>query len=80
MAAVTPQTILYKFARYYPAGTFVKPLPRQAATTKAENADGKIIQIIRHVIANGSINNSEVQKLLNTSKPTATRLLKQAVK
>jgi ATP-dependent DNA helicase RecG len=32
------------------------------------------------VIANGSINNSEVQKLLNTSKPTATRLLKQTEK
>jgi len=45
---------------------------------KAENIDGKIIQIIEYVIANGSINNSEVQKLLNTSKPTATRLLKQA--
>ena len=47
---------------------------------KAENIDGKIIQIIEHVIANGSINNSEVQKLLNTSKPTATRLLKQTEK
>jgi len=45
---------------------------------KAENIDGKIIQIIEYVVANGSINNSEVQKLLNTSKPTATRLLKQA--
>jgi len=45
---------------------------------KAENIDGKIIQIIEYVIANGSVNNSEVQKLLNTSKPTATRLLKQA--
>ncbi len=33
---------------------------------------------IEYVIANGSINNSEVQKLLNTSKSTATRLLKQA--
>ena len=44
---------------------------------KSENIDGKIIQIIEYVIANGSINNSEVQKLLNTSKPTATRLLKQ---
>ena len=31
--AVTPQTVLYKFARYYPAGTFVKPLPRQYAGT-----------------------------------------------
>jgi len=47
------------------------------AQLKAENIDGKIIQIIEYVIANGSINNSEVQKLLNTSKPTATRLLKQ---
>jgi len=44
---------------------------------KAENIDGKIIQIVEYVIANGSINNSEVQRLLNTSKPTATRLLRQ---
>ena len=44
----------------------------------AEKVDEKLIQIIEYVIANGSINNSEVQKLLNTSKPTATRLLKQA--
>jgi hypothetical protein len=35
MAAVTPQTILYRFARYYPAGTFVKPPPRKAAGTLA---------------------------------------------
>ena len=47
------------------------------AQLKAENIDDRIIQIIEYVIANGSINNSEVQKLLNTSKPTATRLLKQ---
>jgi len=44
---------------------------------KAENIDGKIAQIIEYVIDNGSINNSDVQKLLNTSKPTATRLLRQ---
>jgi len=31
MAAVTPQTILCEIARYYPAGTFVKPPPRKAA-------------------------------------------------
>jgi len=47
---------------------------------KAENTDEKVIQIIEYVIANGSINNSEVQKLLNTSKATATRLLKQSEK
>ena len=50
------------------------------AQLKAENIDGKIIQIIEYVITNGHINNSEVQKLLNTSKPTATRLLKQTEK
>jgi len=33
MAAVAPQTILCKFARYYPAGTLVKPPPRKAAGT-----------------------------------------------
>lgn len=50
------------------------------AQLKTENIDEKIIQIIEYVIANGSINNSEVQKLLNTSKSTATRLLKQTEK
>ena len=44
---------------------------------KAENVDGKITKIVEYVTNNGSINNSDVQKLLNTSKPTATRLLKQ---
>jgi hypothetical protein len=33
MAAVTPQTILYKFARYYPTGTVVEAPPAQAAGT-----------------------------------------------
>jgi len=31
MAAVAPQTILWEFARYYPAGSLVEPPPRQAA-------------------------------------------------
>jgi ATP-dependent DNA helicase RecG len=44
---------------------------------KTENIDVKIISILEYVIENGNINNSEVQKLLNISKPTATRLLKQ---
>ena len=44
---------------------------------KAENIDKKIAQIVEYVIDNGNINNSEVQKLLKISKPTATRLLKQ---
>jgi ATP-dependent DNA helicase RecG len=47
---------------------------------KAEKVDDKMIQIVKYVITSGSINNSEVQKLLNTSKATATRLLKQAEK
>ena len=47
---------------------------------RVENADDKMIQIIEYVVSNGSINNSEVQKLLNTSKPTATRILKQSEK
>ena len=45
---------------------------------KKEGVDEKITQIIEYVIANGSINNAEVQKLLNVSKSTATRFLKQA--
>jgi len=47
---------------------------------KTENVDDKTIQIIEYVIDNGNINNSETQKLLNISKPTATRLLKQSEK
>jgi ATP-dependent DNA helicase RecG len=47
---------------------------------KLEKIDEKVIQIIEYVVDNGSVNNSEVQKLLNISKPTATRLLKQAEK
>jgi ATP-dependent DNA helicase RecG len=46
----------------------------------AENMDERLIQVVEYVIDNGNINNSEVQKLLNVSKPTATRLLKQAEK
>jgi len=33
MAAVPPQTILWKIERYYPAGSFVKPPPRKATGT-----------------------------------------------
>jgi ATP-dependent DNA helicase RecG len=47
---------------------------------KYEKVDERIIQIIEFVFTNGSINNSEVQKLLNTSKPTATRLFQQTEK
>jgi len=46
----------------------------------AENADERLIQIVEYVRDNENINNSIVQKLLNVSKPTATRLLKQADK
>lgn len=44
---------------------------------KMESVDEKVAQIIEYVIARESINNTEVQKLLSVSKPTATRLLKQ---
>ena len=44
---------------------------------KMEGIDEKVAQIIEYTIANESINNTEVQKLLSVSKPTATRLLKQ---
>ena len=33
IAAVAPQKRQYEFGSYYPARTFVKPLPRQYATT-----------------------------------------------
>ena len=35
----TPQTILYKIERYYPARTLVKPRLREAAGTLAATAD-----------------------------------------
>jgi len=35
MAAVPPQTISCKFARYYPTASSVKPPPRKAAGTLA---------------------------------------------
>ena len=43
-----------------------------------EKADEKLIQIIEYVATNGSITNSEIQKMLNVSKVTATRLLWKA--
>jgi ATP-dependent DNA helicase RecG len=45
---------------------------------QTEQVDEKLIKIIEYVSDNGSITNSEIQKLLNVSKPTATRLLKQS--
>ena len=45
---------------------------------KMEGTDEKVTQIIEYVIVKGSVNNTEVQKLLNVSKATATRLLKHA--
>jgi ATP-dependent DNA helicase RecG len=44
----------------------------------AERVDERIIRIIEYVRDNNEITNSETQKLLNVSKPTATRLLKQS--
>lgn len=41
----------------------------------AEGLDENSIKVIQYVLQNGTITNSEVQKLLNISKPTATRLL-----
>jgi ATP-dependent DNA helicase RecG len=43
----------------------------------AEGLSEGLIPIIEYVIANGRINNSQVQTLLKVSKPTATRMLKQ---
>jgi len=38
MAAVTPQTILYKLARYYPAGTVVEAATSRSRQHVASNA------------------------------------------
>ena len=46
----------------------------------SENIDRRLIQIIEYVAINGSITNSEIQKLLNVSKVTATRLIWKADK
>ena len=45
-----------------------------------ENVDERLIQIIEYVATNGKITNSEIQKLLNISKVTATRLIWKADK
>ena len=44
---------------------------------KAQKIDEKYFPIIEFVVKNGSITNSDVQKLLNTSKATAYRMLSQ---
>jgi len=46
----------------------------------AENVDEKLIQILEYVSSNGKITNSEIQKILNVSKVTATRLIWKADK
>ena len=43
---------------------------------KAQKVDEKYIPIIEYVVQNGKITNSDVQSMLNVSKPTATRILK----
>ncbi|MDR2118943.1 MAG: putative DNA binding domain-containing protein [Tannerellaceae bacterium] len=43
-----------------------------------EHVDERLIKIIEYVRDNEKITNSDTQKLLNVSKPTATRLLKQS--
>ena len=47
MAAVTPQTILYKLARYYPAGSSVKPPPRKAAGTLCVSRESVVEKVFR---------------------------------
>ena len=44
---------------------------------KAQKIDEKYFPIIEYIAKNGSITNSEVQKIMNTSKATAYRLLTQ---
>jgi ATP-dependent DNA helicase RecG len=46
----------------------------------SQNLDERGIEMIEYVVKNGSINNPQVRQLLNVSKPTATRLLKQTEK
>ena len=45
MAAVTPQTILCEFTRYYPAGSSVKPPPRKAAGTLCVSAESVVDKV-----------------------------------
>jgi len=46
IAALAPQKRQCDFGSYYPAGTFVKPLPRQAAGTVVCNASGAVFKRI----------------------------------
>jgi ATP-dependent DNA helicase RecG len=46
----------------------------------AEKVEEKLIKILEFVAENGSITNSQIQKLLKVSKVTATRLLWKADK
>lgn len=43
-----------------------------------EKADEKLIRVMEYVATNGSVTNSEIRKMLNVSKVTATRLLWKA--
>lgn len=43
----------------------------------AQRVDERFIPVIEYAAQNGSVNNSDVQKLLNTSKTTAYRILSQ---
>lgn len=44
---------------------------------KAQKLDAKLIQIVEYTAKNGSVNNSDIQKMFNISKTTAYRMLLQ---
>ena len=47
IAAVSPQKRQCELESYYPARTFVKPLPRQYATTLAVSAESVVDKVSR---------------------------------
>ena len=44
---------------------------------KVQNLNEKYVPIIEYVIENGRVTNADVQKIMNVSKATASRLLAQ---
>jgi ATP-dependent DNA helicase RecG len=60
------------------AGLMLTYYANMRAQLLKEHVDERLIKIIEYVRDNEKITNSDTQKLLNVSKPTATRLLKQS--
>lgn len=56
-------------------GLMVTFFNKPAAQLKAAGIDDRGAKVVELALTNGKVTNSDVQKLLNVSKPTATRIL-----